>query len=588
MVSSVRIAVIGVGPRGLSVLERVVSHAQLAGPPIELLLVEPGELGVGIHQLKQPDYLLLNTIAAQLTIFSDEQMTAGAPVTIGPSFHDWCRARRSSVRFDDFLPRWQLGEYLQWAAGEFLARAPDRLTVRHLATYASDVRQNPNGATVTLADGTEHQFDLAIVTTGHGLAAAGQVNPDDMITTPYPLPDRVVEISAGANVALVGTGLSAMDVIAALTVGRGGEFDGGTYRLSGREPRIVLANRAGRLPCARPSAKAGRTPAPARHLTVAAITALRESTEDGLLDFRRDVEPLVHREALGRMAAATQAEIDTVERVLRPADESFRSYDEYHAALLERATADLHEADRGLGESLVKEGLEVLRDHREGLRAAIDPPGLTEQSHRYFMTEYTSLVNRAVIGPQKERIHELLALIAAGVVVPGPGPAPELVRAASGWVLRSTKLAQAREIPVDVVVQANLRWPTTGSRLDPVADSLREWVAPGPGGEPGLRLDRDGFAMPRATDGTRPSVAVFGPPAEGASYYNHYVPSPGVWSRALTDLDRVLGPVLTADAALGKGIVAIGPGGDRPTVAVPAVPTDHCLSSVNEMEKTQC
>lgn len=72
-----RIAVVGVGPRGLSVLERVVSHTQGAGRPVELVLVEPGELGSGVHPAKQPDYLLLNTIASQLTIYSDEQMVPG-------------------------------------------------------------------------------------------------------------------------------------------------------------------------------------------------------------------------------------------------------------------------------------------------------------------------------------------------------------------------------------------------------------------------------------------------------------------------------------------------------------------------------
>jgi uncharacterized NAD(P)/FAD-binding protein YdhS len=45
MVTPVRIAVVGVGPRGLSALERIVSHARRDGPPIELVLVEPGRLG---------------------------------------------------------------------------------------------------------------------------------------------------------------------------------------------------------------------------------------------------------------------------------------------------------------------------------------------------------------------------------------------------------------------------------------------------------------------------------------------------------------------------------------------------------------
>jgi len=159
------------------------------------------------------------------------------------------------------------------------------------------------------------------------------------------------------------------------------------------------------------------------------------------------------------------------------------------------------------------------------------------------MGEYVALVNRTVIGPQKERIQELLLLIAAGIVVPGPGPQPRLVRGEAGWTLNSSMLDQPYQIEVDLVIKANLDWPIVDPESDPIAHSLRGWSAPGAGGA--LRLDRDGFVVPRQRDGATGAVAVFGPPAEGASYYNHYVPSPGVWSRALTDLDRVLGPKLS-------------------------------------------
>jgi hypothetical protein len=95
----------------------------------------------------------------------------------------------------------------------------------------------------------------------------------------------------------------------------------------------------------------------------------------------------------------------------------------------------------------------------------------------------------------------------------------------------------------DVAISAHLQWPSD-SICDPVAASLRTWVRPGPGGA--LGLDHDGYAQ-RGRGLGRASVAVFGPPAEGASYYNHYVPSPGIWSRALTDLDRVLQSALNGD-----------------------------------------
>jgi hypothetical protein len=116
-----------------------------------------------------------------------------------------------------------------------------------------------------------------------------------------------------------------------------------------------------------------------------------------------------------------------------------------------------------------------------------------------------------------------------------------LARREPGWTLSSTCLDQPHEVAADVAVAAYLSWPATDPVRDPVPGSLRGWAALGPCGT--LRLDRDGYVLPRSGGGPA-AVAVFGPPAEGASYYNHYVPSPGTWSRALTDLDRVLGPVL--------------------------------------------
>jgi len=521
-----------------------------------LLLIEPGELGTGVHRVEQPDYLLLNTIASQLTIFSDQRMTPGAPVTEGPSLFEWCAERCDSVRFDDYLPRRLLGEYLQWAVGELLQRVPARLVVRHLRVAAVDVRPNGAGAAVTLADGTRDDVDLAILTTGHGIASQERGHVDDrLITTPYPLPERVDGIPPGSTVALLGTGLTAMDVIAALTLGRGGEFTAGAYRPSGREPRIILANRAGWLPRARPATTLTRRAAPARYFTPAAVAKLREATPDGRLDFRRDVEPLIRREVLWRLGNAEAGQVEAVFRVLRPARENLPSYEHYSKRLVEIAAADLREAEAGLGFSLVKESLEILRDHRESLRAALDPPGLTEESHRFFTAEYTPLVNRAVIGPQKERIRELLALLAAQIVLPGPGPAPELTRCGSGWTLSSTCLDRPHHMAADVAVAAYLGWPVADAHADRIVASLRNWAAPGPGGTP--RLDRDGYVVARS-GGAPAAVAVFGPPAEGASYYNHYVPSPGVWSRALTDLDRVIGPALEKTSVLSSWMSPTG------------------------------
>jgi hypothetical protein len=536
VVTALRVAVIGCGPRGLSAVERVSAYARAApGRQVELTVVEPGVPGVGIHRADQPDYLLLNTVAGQLTIFSDEAMVPGAPVSPGPDLFRWCRERGVTVptptgprgiRFDDFLPRRLLGEYLAWAAGELFATLPPNVRLELVPRVVTAVAPSGEGARVALDDRTQFEVDLAIVTTGHGLAAGGrQAGDPAWIGTPYPLPASLDGIGAATAVGVLGAGLTGMDVVAALTVGRGGRHEGDRYLPSGREPRIVLVNRTGWLPAARPRLPRSRTPSAARHLTLAAVAALRTRDGDGRIDLWRDIEPLVMADVEHGLDEAGRR---TVRRLLGPAG-TWDDHAEWRGQVLEQARYDLAEAERGLGVSPLKDRLELLRDHRETLRRVVDAPGLTDDGHDAFFRTFTAMVNRAVIGPQRERIAEVLALAEAGVLDLGPGPAPEQVRTATGWELRSTALKQPTVTEVDVLVSANLSRPTAGPLLG--------WARPGRGaGE--LDLTRDGYL--RTPDGAVTAVAVFGPPAEGASYYNHYVPSPGVWSRALTDLDRVL------------------------------------------------
>ncbi len=57
------IAVIGAGPRGLGVLERLGAILEAESVPYRLAvhLVGPGEPGQGAHPASQPHYLLTNT-----------------------------------------------------------------------------------------------------------------------------------------------------------------------------------------------------------------------------------------------------------------------------------------------------------------------------------------------------------------------------------------------------------------------------------------------------------------------------------------------------------------------------------------------
>lgn len=61
------------GASGLSILERICAqHAQRKqNEHINIVIVDKNAMGVGAHSLSQPDHLLVNTVACQITLFGD-------------------------------------------------------------------------------------------------------------------------------------------------------------------------------------------------------------------------------------------------------------------------------------------------------------------------------------------------------------------------------------------------------------------------------------------------------------------------------------------------------------------------------------
>lgn len=561
---SPRIAIVGLGHRGLAVLERVLALVDHLAAAVEVLIVEPHEPGVGVHWRDQPKYLWLNTVAGQATAFADPEMVDGGPVLGGPPLVTWCEERGirldggaggpRPVGIDDFVPRRVWGDYMAMAAQRVLDRVPRCASVHLYQGEARQVRpaDGGRGAMVSVDDGTEHRVDLAFVTTGHGIRSERPVvAEDDDGLDCYPLPQTLGSIAPGELVAVTGMGLTAFDVMAALTVGRGGRFarDGDRlrYRASGREPCIFLISRTGHLPCARP-ARPRSVPKPhGRIFTDRAVAEAREARPGGRLDFREDVLPLLRGEILERPLSAGQRQL--AEAVLTIEPRWFDDAATYAEAVLADAQLDVAEAIEGLEASAFKEAMESLRDLRDRLRNVVLSPGLTEQGHRDFFEIVPGLANRAAVGPQLDRARELLALIELGLVRLGPGPAPSIERRDGDgrWTIASTRLRDPCEVVVDHLIGAHLEWPRAIGGRDPLAKAMREWAAPHPADARYLHLDADGRV--HELDGrTADGVIVLGPPSEGSNYYNNYVMWPGARSSLLVGIDRVLQPLLRQDA----------------------------------------
>ncbi|MFE2433053.1 FAD/NAD(P)-binding protein [Streptomyces sp. NPDC059373] len=341
------IAIVGAGPRGTSVLERVcasVPGVLTPGARLTVHVVDPSPPGPGrVWRTAQPSELLMNTVASQVTLFTDESVECGGPIRPGPSLYAWAaalarsgsadnaydpcvRAEAAALGPDDYPSRAFYGHYLEWVFRRTLRSAPDAVTVtvhRARAIRLDDDEEDgrtrrqllalDNGRTlrnldaVVLAQGhlpaapTPQQERFTAYAAEHGLRYLPPANPAD-------LEADLAAIRPGEPVLLRGLGLNFFDHVALLTTGRGGTFhrddaaDRLTYVPSGREPRILAGSRRGVPYHARGDNEKG---AHGRHqpllLTPDVIEGLRKRAASGdaddCPDFLEDVWPLVAKEA---------------------------------------------------------------------------------------------------------------------------------------------------------------------------------------------------------------------------------------------------------------------------------------------------
>lgn len=330
--------VIGAGPRGLSLVERLCANARSATPgtTLHIHVVDPCPPGAGkVWRTDQSRHLLMNTVAGQISVFTDASVDLRGPLEPGPSLHEWAVALAAgeaggghpahvldearALGPDTYPSRAFYGHYLRWAYRRAVDRAPAGLTVtthRSLAVALDDDPETagPDGPrqSVTLSDGRRLQgLDAVILCQGHlpaqpdpaerefgsrarerGLCHLPPANPADV--------DLDV-LTPGTKVLLRGLGLNFFDYMAQLTAGRGGSFarmNGRlVYHASGREPRIYAGSRRGIPYQARGENEKGPH---GRHepllLTPARIAELRHNGEHSGVDFRDELWPLISRE----------------------------------------------------------------------------------------------------------------------------------------------------------------------------------------------------------------------------------------------------------------------------------------------------
>lgn len=619
--NSITICLIGLGPWGLCVLERIISRAhqqRLQQARIMLHVIEPGDPGVGVHTRDLPDYILLNTICSQVSMFVEDHFPGIPSPRTGPNLLEWARARGyrlqeggyavvqdqgREISPEDFLPRRLLGEYLSWFYQWLLTNIPSSVSYSLHENSAVNIESDEdNGEIVVLDNGERINADYVFITTGHtrnlpyGSSAETKHQPVD-----YPVEKYLASIKPADHVGVAGFGLVAMDVVAALTLGRGGRYqrnlDTGRchYVPSGDEPRISMFSRSGLPYCPRPAVSRP----PSMRYTPVFFTreridqireAKRKSGGDGRIDFLADVAPvlwdemthayyvwcacLAHGDSSGNVVAAAlkdawlcgdfSSQVSILEREYGTFDprglllmewSDLQSSTDYQSQMCDLIESDLADAKAGEIRSARKAALELFRVLRDTIRYAVDFGGLMPESQSVFINRIVTRINRLIVGPPLARSEEMLALIEAGILRIPFGPAPRITRDNDTGmpIVSSTRLKEQFSLTLNSIIHAYIDQPNVEHSASPLLKALFhagriQNFCDGDRVYNGVLVDERLHPINRRGRAEE-RLWVLGPLTEGVKYFNFYLPSPASRIRAFREADDCV-QVILANASV--------------------------------------
>ena len=280
------LAVIGAGPRGTSLIERIGAHlsdptSPFHGTAVDLHVIDEAESGAGrIWRTDQTRELCMNTLADAVTLFTEPSSTVRGPVIEGPTLYEWSLLVLGSAQppahLDDRLAadlaaipqshremftsfpvrdglaadyrdellatrpeahpsRALYGEYLAWCYHRAVAALPAGTRVIRHRSHAVGLTSTSDGERIDLADGPAVLADAVIVAAGwlpRNPSAAERAFAGDVAADPTlvwvepasPVEQDLSPIPDGASAIVRGLGMGFFDTMALLSLGRGGQF----------------------------------------------------------------------------------------------------------------------------------------------------------------------------------------------------------------------------------------------------------------------------------------------------------------------------------------------------------------------------
>ncbi len=242
MMKSGRVAVVGMGPRGLGAIEALAERMDDARGTLDVEIFDPvPHPGAGPNfSPEQSDLCLLNIPLREISL--DPPGFSGARLG---TFSDFLTP---PVDPETYPPRSHLGAYLEARLRDVLDLAPGLRATRR-AAQALEVDAADGAWWIGTSDGRFGPYDEVLLTQGQPATepdeqlARWRESPraEDLIPA-YPA-NALLDAAqrwTGRNVAIRDLALATLDVMRLLTFGMGGRVEDGRYHRSGREPARIL------------------------------------------------------------------------------------------------------------------------------------------------------------------------------------------------------------------------------------------------------------------------------------------------------------------------------------------------------------
>ena len=274
------ITLIGAGPRGLMLLGRLISWQRARYPQRQLtiFLVDPYPIGGRVWKIDQDPNLIMNTAAAQITLFTDQTVTGVGPFIAGPDLSTWALTlaadyldahpeinnrsilmrQAANLGPNSYASRALYGVYQQWFFDLQKHQAGTNI-ITYKQQTVNRLDKKATGFTIT-TDQENWQTDQVVMALGNlknsltrdqkALHDYAQTHQLFYLEPGFPEEGDLSGIEAQSPVIIRGLGLSFFDLMSRLTEGRGGQFQKApdgllVYHPSGREPHIFAGSRRG-------------------------------------------------------------------------------------------------------------------------------------------------------------------------------------------------------------------------------------------------------------------------------------------------------------------------------------------------------